>query len=275
VAQLHTRAAAAGVRLFAHQTIGSTNTEALRLARSGEQGPLWVFARSQTAGRGRRSREWISEPGNFYGSFLLRAPSLLGNTPQLSFVAALALHDALCALTGWTAELKLKWPNDLLHAGAKLAGILVEGEGQHAVVGIGVNCAHHPERTRYPATDLASAGVSVLPDEILTQLSAAMLERLTQWDEGAGFVRTRGDWLARAHERGSEMRVATGERELSGVFEDLDETGRLILRLPDGSREAITAGDVFPMTNMTRVGRSTSGPASGGAHWPVTVLPHG
>jgi BirA family biotin operon repressor/biotin-[acetyl-CoA-carboxylase] ligase len=235
------------VRLFAHDDLDSTNTQALRLAQGGERGPFWVTARSQSAGRGRRGRTWISEPGNLYASLLLEAPSPSQCAAQLSFVAALAMRDAVCGLAGMDARLKLKWPNDLLCDGAKVGGILVEGESRFVVIGIGINCVHHPSLTRYPASDLCACGAAVSPGQVFEPLSARMLERLAQWNRGAGFAATRMDWLACGFGRGAELRVTSGERELTGVFESLDATGRLILRLADGRREAITAGEVFPM----------------------------
>lgn len=244
--QLHPRVAAAGVRLFAHEVLDSTSTEALRLAQAGERGPFWVTARSQTAGRGRRGRVWVSQSGNLYASLLLEAPSPSHCAAQLSFVAALAVHDALCDLTRMDARLKLKWPNDLLCDGAKAGGILIEGEGSFVVIGIGINCAQHPERTHYPASSLSACGAPVSPDEVFEQLSARMPERLAQWNRGDGFAAARRDWLARAFGCGEELCVTVGERELGGVFETIDETGRLILRLADGRCEAITAGEVFP-----------------------------
>ncbi len=144
--QLDPRASAAGVRLVAHEALGSTNVEALALARQGERGPLWVTAERQTAGRGRRGRAWISEPGNLYASLLLTEPASSDHWPELSFVAALAIHDAVVDVAAsLKPKLAIKWPNDLLLSGAKFAGILIEADGGEAVaVGIGVNCASHP-----------------------------------------------------------------------------------------------------------------------------------
>jgi BirA family biotin operon repressor/biotin-[acetyl-CoA-carboxylase] ligase len=190
----------------------------------------------------------MSEPGNLYASLLLEAPSPSHCAAQLSFVTALAVRDAVCDLTGMDARLKLKWPNDLLCDGAKVGGILIEGEGPFVVIGIGVNCAQHPDITRYPASDLSACGAAVSPEEVFEPLSARMLQRLEQWNRGAGFAATRIDWLACAFGRGEEMGVTISERELTGVFENLDDSGRLILRLADGRREAITAGEVFPIT---------------------------
>src|SRR5437660_1111238 len=122
--QLDERASAAGVRLVAHEVLTSTNSEALRLAREGERGPLWITAQRQTAGRGRRGREWVSAPGNLYATLLLTAPTSAQCWPQLSFVAALATHDAVAEIAPKLKPLiTVKWPNDLLLEGSKFAGI--------------------------------------------------------------------------------------------------------------------------------------------------------
>jgi BirA family transcriptional regulator, biotin operon repressor / biotin---[acetyl-CoA-carboxylase] ligase len=251
--QLDPAAAAAGFGLSAHDTLPSTNTEALMRARRGERGPLWITARQQTAGRGRRGNAWISTPGNFYGTLLLGDPAAPDSAPELSFVAALAVHDAIADRAPTLRDnLALKWPNDVLCTGQKLAGILIESEtiaGQLVVaVGIGVNCMHHPVETAYPATDLASAGTQVSADDLFLVLSGAMAKRLVQWHRGAGFAAIRADWLRRAAGIGGEMRVRLPDRDYVGRFEALDERGRLLLRLADGALQTITAGDVFPVT---------------------------
>src|SRR5205807_2786396 len=244
--KLEPRASAAGVRLIAHEVLGSTNSEAFQLARHGERGPLWVTAERQSAGRGRRGRAWISPPGNLYASLLLTGPAAAEHWPQLSFVAALAIHDAVVEVAGDLKPLlAIKWPNDLLLAGAKFAGILIEGEGDGAVgVGIGVNCARHPADTDYPATDLAAAGTPVSLETLFAALSLKMLGRLAQWNGGDGFSTIRTDWLARAAGIESDVVVRLAEGSLTGRFEALDATGGLVLRLPNGSARTITAGDV-------------------------------
>ncbi len=242
-------AAAAGVDLIALETVASTSAEALRLARAGERGPLWVTARQQSAGRGRRGRMWISEPGNLFATLLLTDPAPPERAAQLSFVAALALHDAIVAqVPALTPRLALKWPNDVLLDGVKLAGILIEAEGTRPLVvavGIGVNCRHHPPDAEYPATDLAAAGAEVTVEALFAALSLAMVHRLREWQ--AGFAPIRAAWLARAGGLGAELRARLGTRELIGRFETIDEEGRLRLRLADGSLEAIAAGEVFPV----------------------------
>jgi BirA family biotin operon repressor/biotin-[acetyl-CoA-carboxylase] ligase len=247
--RLDPRASAAGVRLVAHAVLGSTNTEALSLADQGERGPVWVTAERQTAGRGRRGRKWISQPGNLYASLLLTEPAPAEHWPQLSFVAALAIHDAVVAIAADLApRVAIKWPNDLLLDGAKFAGILIEGQGsidagRVVAVGIGVNCASHPNDVDYPATDLADASLS--PAELFGVLSVKMLTRLAQWNAGVGFSTIRADWLARAAGLGEDVRVRLPDREITGRFEALDEAGGLVLRLPDGAVTTVAAGDVF------------------------------
>jgi BirA family biotin operon repressor/biotin-[acetyl-CoA-carboxylase] ligase len=249
--QLHEDATKTGVRHIAHETLGSTNAEALVLARGGDAGPLWVTAARQTAGRGRRGNSWTSPSGNLYASLLATDVAPASRLPELCFVSALAVRDAVCTIApALDARLKLKWPNDLLLDDAKLAGILIEAEsvsGRSAtVVGIGVNCAHHPDGTTYPSTNLAAHGAAVTPADAFHALSGAMATRLAQWDCGAGFAAIRTAWLAHAAGIGSEIVVRLAERELTGRFEALDPAGRLMLRRPGGALEAITAGEIFP-----------------------------
>jgi len=238
----------AEARHIEFETLGSTNAEALRLARLGEPGPLWITAREQSAGRGRHGRRWISPPGNLHATLLLTDPSPPAIAPQLAFVAGLAVHDALvdCA-AALKPALALKWPNDVLLGGRKLAGILIESETTPlvaAAIGIGVNCATHPLDLPRPATDLASAGAPVAPESLLKALRAAMAVRLEQWNRGEGFALIRAAWLERACGLGQPLRVRLPEGELSGRFEGLDHAGRLLLRRRHGTA-AIAAGDVF------------------------------
>ncbi len=238
----------AGVRHISYETLGSTNAEALARARAGERGPLWISAKRQTAGRGRRGSAWVSAPGNVAATLLLTDPSPPASASQLAFVAALALHDAVAESAPQLGPLlKVKWPNDLLLGGAKIAGILIEGEGTPAFavcIGIGVNCASHPGDTPYQATDLATAGALVSPAQLLAALSAAMQRRLSQWQRGDGFAGIRADWLKRAAGLGEDIRVRLPDHELSGRFRGLDDDGRLLLQQANGVT-AVTAGEIF------------------------------
>jgi BirA family biotin operon repressor/biotin-[acetyl-CoA-carboxylase] ligase len=238
----------AGVRHIAYETLGSTNAEALARARAGECGPVWISARRQDSGRGRRGSTWTSPPGNLYATLLLGDPSPPSVAPQLSFVSALALHDAIAECAPQIGPLlKVKWPNDVLVGGAKISGILIEGESEPAfavVIGIGVNCVAHPPDARYGATDLATAGAMVTSGQMLMALSRAMQRRLSQWARGDGFAGIRSDWLKRAAGLGKDIKVRLPEREFSGCFEGLDDAGHLLVRGPAGL-VTVTAGEVF------------------------------
>ena len=252
--RLSSAAVAAGYRLATHDTLASTNAEALTRARAGEREPLWIVAAEQSAGRGRRGNEWVSPTGNLYATLLLTDPAASECAPELSFVTALALHDAIVERAPeLSAALALKWPNDVLCGGAKLAGILIEGEraanALAVAIGIGVNCQNHPAATPYPVTDLRAAGANVAAASLFETLSATMLKRLRLWRRGAGFADIRADWIARGAGMGGDMRVKLLDREIFGHSEGLDERGRLLLRVADGSVQTIAAGEVFPLTN--------------------------
>jgi BirA family biotin operon repressor/biotin-[acetyl-CoA-carboxylase] ligase len=246
---------AGGIPVIVLQTVGSTNAEALARARAGEIGPLWIVSRQQTAGRGRRGRTWVSGPGNLHASLLLSDPAPSSAVPGICFVAGLALHDAILDTAGGLAPalLRLKWPNDLLLDGRKIAGILVEGLSlaggpAAAVVGFGVNCTHHPTNVEFPAGDLAAAGYAVEAETLFAALGAAIAARLLEWDRGKSFASIRAAWLARAAGIGGAIEVRLSNRTGAGVFETVDESGALVLKHADGTRETIAAGDVFPLT---------------------------
>ncbi len=243
-----------GFRVATHDVLPSTNAAALHQAfeHQDETQPLWIVAREQTAGRGRRGNTWVSPRGNLYATLLLKDPAPPLRAPELSFVAALAVLDAIAERApGLAKRLALKWPNDVLCGGEKLAGILLEGrmlgESIAVAIGIGVNCMHHPTHTSYPATDLAAAGAQVSADDLFTALSRAMLCRLAQWQNGAGFAGIRRDWLARAAGIGETMQVRLPDRDISGRCEGLDASGCLLLRRADGTLQTIAAGEVFAL----------------------------
>jgi len=229
--------------------VGSTNDEALALAASGETLPFWVTARRQLAGRGRQGAPWISEAGNLYASLLVARTFGLAQAAQLPLVTALALHDALVAVLESGAGLGIKWPNDLLLNRRKIAGILTESkvldDGQAVIViGCGVNCAQHPQDTRYPATSLVAEGYPVTPEDLFVAFSSAMADRLAVWNGGAGFGEIRSAWLDRASGLGETIHVRLPQTTIDGVFAGLDAAGRLILRQASGER-VVSAGELF------------------------------
>jgi BirA family transcriptional regulator, biotin operon repressor / biotin---[acetyl-CoA-carboxylase] ligase len=251
----------AGVRLEALGATGSTNAEARQRARHGDQGPLWITATAQTAGRGRHGRSWLSPPGNLYASLLLAEPSPIEHAPQLAFVAALALRDAIVSRAPALApQLAFKWPNDLLLGGRKCAGILIEGESAieasapklNVIVGVGVNCISHPvsgsgeRELAFPATALRAHGAAITAEQLFERLSGTMCVRIAQWERGRGFPAILNDWIACAHGIGEQITVRNDGAELQGRFVGVDPSGRLVLETRNGAMTRIAAGDVFP-----------------------------
>jgi BirA family biotin operon repressor/biotin-[acetyl-CoA-carboxylase] ligase len=232
--------------------IDSTNAEARRLAEAGEMGPLWIAARRQTEGRGRRGRAWVTAEGNLAATLLAVTDKDPAEAAQLSFVTGLAVADLAMDFVD-EKLVALKWPNDVLLAGAKLAGILIES-GRRAdralwlAIGAGVNLRSAPDLPGYPAVALADhvpADAIPSPEAALDLLSAAMTRWIGRWLAG-GFAPVRQAWLEHAFGIGETCtaRLAEG-RSLQGVAEGLDEDGALLLRLESGEVRRITAGDVF------------------------------
>lgn len=228
--------------------IDSTNDEARRRAEAGERGPLWLIADRQTAGRGRYGRSWQSGEGNFAATYLF-APGLEADRcAQLSFAVALALLDVLDSLPPVRGA--LKWPNDVLIGGRKVAGILLEAGGAQTgaapawlAIGIGVNLVATPQDVPFPATALAEYVPPPAPLEMLARLAPGLNARLANY-YAQGFAPLRDAWLARAHGLGGPIHVKLAERSVEGVFEGLSAEGALVLRTGAERRE-IRAGEVY------------------------------
>jgi BirA family biotin operon repressor/biotin-[acetyl-CoA-carboxylase] ligase len=240
----------AGFGLLEFDEIDSTNEEARRRATAGEPGPLWITAARQTRGRGRRGRIWVSPPGNLAATLLIRPNRPAAACAQLSFAAALAVADML-SLHGRGIDVRLKWPNDVLAAEKKIAGILLESEsgpeGTAAwlAIGIGVNLAAFPDDTDLPATSLKALGATPPPlKDALLDLADAFAKWYEAW-RGAGFAPVREAWLSRAQGLGKRIRVRLAKETIMGVFRDIDDTGALVLGLPHNATRAVSAGEVF------------------------------
>lgn len=242
------RAAKAGHRVLEYDRLDSTNSEALRHSRAGECGPLWIVTREQTAGRGRRAREWMSAPGNLAASLLMVEEIAPPVAATLGFAASLAVCQACRALAPGI-DFAVKWPNDVLASGRKVSGILLESEtldGTLAVVtGFGINLAEAPEDVAFPAISLMKLGKPVSPDAAFAAVSDAFADMIGVWRHGQGFPEIRRLWLDHAKGVGAPVSVRIGEHVESGIFETLDEQGRLMLRKAGGTLQAISAGDVF------------------------------
>ncbi len=239
-------------RLVALASIDSTNEEAKRRARAGAADKTLVWAATQTAGRGRGGRLWVSPPGNLYLSLVLRPDCPPRRAVELGFVAAVALGSALRPFTG-DLPVAFKWPNDVLLRGRKVAGILIEADSQNAarldwlVLGVGVNVASHPAGTDFPATSLSAEGRPGVSVEALRDAFAAdFLAATEQWQRD-GFQAVRARWKAQAVGLGRPISVRLPNATLRGTFIDLDADGALLLggETDGGTVRRITAGDVF------------------------------
>jgi BirA family transcriptional regulator, biotin operon repressor / biotin---[acetyl-CoA-carboxylase] ligase len=260
---LGSKAAEAGYRLTAFESVGSTNTEAATAFETGDSGMHWFCALQQTAGRGRRGRQWETPHGNMAASLLLTPDVEPGHLATLGFVAGVALGQALelvlpslgthIGIDGADDDkgrrIALKWPNDILADGEKLAGILLElrkrADGHQAVVlGFGVNIVSAPSGLPYPATSFAKLGASVAAPDLFEALSDAFVEVFTVWNGGRGLSSVLELWRRSAAGIGAPVAVQGADGVVRGTFETIDETGRLVIRADTGETVRITTGDV-------------------------------
>ena len=230
-------------------TIDSTSLEAARRAATGERGPLWLWAARQTAGRGRSGREWASPEGNLHATLLMPVEDDPARTALHSFVACLAVADTLDTLVGAPKRVSLKWPNDALLDGRKVAGVLLESGitdgGRWLSIGVGIDLAHAPAETRWPAISVAGATgqLAPAPEATLDILAPAMATRIARFEQG-GFAPIRTEWLTRAARLGETVEARLPAETVTGVFETLDEDGAMLLQTGTGARR-IHAADVF------------------------------
>ncbi|MEN0088277.1 MAG: biotin--[acetyl-CoA-carboxylase] ligase [Pseudomonadota bacterium] len=231
------------------RSCGSTNSELLMLDAGHDR--LWLTADAQSGGRGRSGRQWMSEPGNLFASVRLEDPSSPQYAAGLSFVLALAAKDAIDVASANQVDIELKWPNDIVVEGAKLAGILLEATSAStgiitAICGVGVNCAHAPDgsATLYRTTSLAEQGCTIEPADLFAHLWSAFNSRLAQWNRGHGMASICKDWKRAAAGIGSSITARTGGSERRGIFRDITPEGHLLLETSAGM-ETITAADIF------------------------------
>ncbi len=239
------------------ETCGSTNKEAMRLAISGEAGPIWVSAFRQEEGRGRSGRLWESLPGNLMASLFVRLPGPIPHVGQLSLVAGVAMADAIFSaaqdkdISLDAHDFWLKWPNDIMFGAAKCGGILVEtsssvrGGDILAVLGVGLNLDHGPNLEGRATTCLRDLGFELRARDMLGYVDRAMIFRLTQWDGGLGFGEIRTAWLARAGELGRAITVHDGSTVVKGMFAGVGDEGYLLVRQQKGDVIEVAWGDVM------------------------------
>ncbi|MEQ8825627.1 MAG: biotin--[acetyl-CoA-carboxylase] ligase [Filomicrobium sp.] len=241
--------------IIRHAELGSTNAEAQRLASRGEQGPLWIIAERQTAGRGRSGRSWQEASGNLFASLLVSLWCEPKEASRLSILAGIALAKAV-ETAGLNSENQtgqpppsLKWPNDLMFGTAKAAGILVETQQQTSgalacIIGIGINVASSPEVADRPVTSLAETGYSgVTPDILIQHLDLQIRAGLATMAREGGFSQITQTWMTYAHPIGTPISVKSGDTTIEGEFAGLADDGALLLD-QKGQRTSISYGDV-------------------------------
>lgn len=237
-----------GAALALFETLDSTSLEARRRADAGARGPIWILALEQTAGYGRRGSGWEQAPGDVAATFLFDPGAPVEKLGQLSFVAALAVADAVRRFAP-RAPIALKWPNDVLVGGGKIAGILLEllkpeGGGLIAL-GVGLNIVTRPVLAEYPTArllDFLEGQPAPSPEAFVHVLDETLHHWRGAWKSG-GFQPIRDAWLAAAAGKGEKIRVRLPQETIEGVFADLDSTGALVLDCESG-RRTVAAGTV-------------------------------
>lgn len=195
-------------------------------------------------------RTWVSEAGNLYASWLGIDIAPLSELAKLPFVASLAIRNVVARFIDPSARAENKWPNDILVDGKKIVGILLEAsrlpDGRQALVlGCGINIEHKPGDTPYGVTSLRDEGFRGTVDTVFEALADEWDGQLKRFDAGVNFPDIRNDWLDHSVGLGKPCTVRLSDKTLTGTFETLDQDGRLILALADGTRMPISAGDVF------------------------------
>lgn len=240
------------VRMLEVAETRSTNELAMRLALAGDDGPLWVRSDSQTAGRGRSGRSWQSLAGNLHASLAMRLGASHRAAAQLSLVAGVAVVDAVREVAGAAAPagLRVKWPNDILVADAKMGGILIECSTRPAdralvaVIGVGVNLAACPQDGDRRTLCLSDFGPRIEARAMLARLAVAMAAWIERWNDGEGFADIRDAWLDRAGRLGEGISVNTGAGRVDGRFAGLDGEGALLIECEAGRVQSFSFGDV-------------------------------
>jgi len=236
--------------LHEYPVVESTNDVAKNLLKEGAGEGTVVRADRQTAGRGRRGREWVSNSGNLYCSFILKPHCPLSQVNQLSFVMALAVGETILSFLSLPESLSYKWPNDLLLNKEKVGGILIETESsggkqvESCVVGIGVNLLSSPSHMAYPVTSLKRhAKVTPILEILFSELLDQIKTFYHMWKQD-GFELIREKWLQRAYCLGEDLSIVVGENKIRGKFIGLDPSGGLLIKREDNSIETLLSAEI-------------------------------
>ena len=244
-----------GNKFHCFEQIGSTNTHARELAESAAAEGEVVIAESQTHGRGRLGRRWESPPStNLYFSIVLRPKLAPQHAAQITLMAAVAVADAVASFIA--QEVTIKWPNDILVDGRKLAGILTEaccnaGRVEYVILGVGINVNtaidSMPDDIRRGATSLFDLTGKNVPRENVLHRLIRDLDRCYGVLEASGFDALRPRWEARFNLRGKRVRAELDGQVVTGRACGIDRNGALVLEDENGMLKTIIAGDVIPL----------------------------
>lgn len=248
-----------GVGAFLFESVGSTNDEARTLFQQGQPLPLWVTAKAQNQGRGRRGRIWTGMDGNLFASLVTAMPKAVAGLP---FVAALSVRAALIEAGLSDDCVACKWPNDVLINGAKVAGILIEAEapltagGQGTViVGTGVNLAASPTDTPYPATSVFDHLGKAIDPILFLAYQASAFKRLLAVLDGGGLRSICDEWLSVAAGVGDDVEARMADETIRGTFKGIADDGAFLLgvdgRMDAANERKLYVADIFPLTHKT------------------------
>ncbi|WP_202070104.1 biotin--[acetyl-CoA-carboxylase] ligase [Rickettsia tillamookensis] len=263
-------------KLIVFDEIDSTSSEAMRTAKSGLIDSNYaVLAKSQTKARGRSGKNWQSRVGNLHVSLLIKPDKELELLPQLSFVAALAVYESIELLTMSSRgslchsrksgnpekflkemdsrfcgnDIRLKWPNDVLVNGRKIAGILLESvkveNNYYLIIGIGINITYHPDNIDQPTTCLVSENLPPIEPQALLEKLIENFEKYYQIWHNNGFSFIRKKWLEHAYKLHENISVKYQNDIVTGLFKDIDSTGRIILQLPSKKIISFSTAELF------------------------------
>ena len=244
--------ASADIPVLRFASLDSTNEEAVRRLAARERTPFWIVADEQTRGRGRSGRRWQSPAGNLYATLVIETRVSASVATQLSFVAGLAVHDAVAAHlpADQLPRLRLKWPNDVMFGAAKLAGILLESlpspkrKGLTVILGMGINVAFAPTETERAVASLGLEPADV--PRVFAKLASALETWLARWDEGRNFPAIREEWLGRALSLNESISVNLNASAIRGKFRGVDAAGALQLETKPGVVVTVNSGDIYP-----------------------------
>ncbi|RUP42040.1 MAG: biotin--[acetyl-CoA-carboxylase] ligase [Acinetobacter sp.] len=241
--------------LLNFETVDSTNSEALRLAKIGTIDNCVITAVQQTGGRGSKGRNWVSILGNLHISILLNISRSLDiqRHSELSFLAANVIYKSIKEISNKQnikTKIELKWPNDVLIHEKKVAGILVESisfeKKNYVVIGMGVNLIEAPANTAYPTTSLFDEGMMLQnTDEFLYILMNKFDRLYNQWLSDDNFTKVRSQWMKHAYNLNKVITINDGSKRISGLFKEIDSVGAMILQLNNGQLCRFLSGDVI------------------------------